>query len=110
MNIAKMGTLDFTITSDQLVNGDTMAVFNGAQFTLSIDGVAYGIESTATVSADGTTVYGQLADERPLKAALDAYWNGATSASKAGTADLAVSCSVTDYIFSATSPPSCFRR
>jgi hypothetical protein len=99
LNVAKMGTLDFTITSNQLAAGDTMAVFAGAEFTLTIGTKVYSVESTAT--ADGNTVYVSWRMSDELKADLSSYLQtGATSASKAGNLSLIVSTSTKDYTFS----------
>jgi hypothetical protein len=101
LNIAKMGTLDFSITSNQLVTGDTMAVFAGAKFTLTIGTTEYSIESTATVSAGGNTVYVSWRMSDELKRDLTAYLAAkATSASTAGTVQLIVSTTTQNYLFS----------
>jgi uncharacterized repeat protein (TIGR03803 family) len=101
LNIAKMGTLDFTITTDQLVNGDTMAALNGAQFTLTIGATVYSIKSTAVASADGKMLYVSWRMSAELKTALEKYSGGATSASTARTVKLTVSASTQNYDFSA---------
>jgi hypothetical protein len=101
LNVAKMGALDFTITTGQLVNGDTMAALNGAEFQLTIGTKVYSIESTAVASADGKTLYVSWRMSDELKADLSAYLlDTAKSASTAGTVQLTVSTTTQNYDFS----------
>src|SRR5262249_53955426 len=57
LNIAKAGTISFAlqITGGLVAtNANVAALFNGAMFTIAVDGTSYSLTATATVAVDGT--------------------------------------------------------
>lgn len=104
LNVAKNGTLAWTVKIDanSIVGGETVAdLFNGAKFTLNINGVDYALQSTASV-VDGI-VYVNWTVDAGLKDALDNYTTSAnTSASTAAVGVLTVSATTNggNYCFS----------
>jgi WD40-like Beta Propeller Repeat len=72
LNIAKAGTISFAlqITGGLIAsNNDIAALFNGAVFTIVVDGTSYSLTSTATVALDGR-IYVSMKMSQGLQNAL----------------------------------------
>jgi hypothetical protein len=81
LNIAKAGTISFAlqITAGLVAgNNNVAALFNGAVFTIAVDGTSYSLTSTATVAADGTINISMTMSQGLQNALLTALSEGST--------------------------------
>jgi hypothetical protein len=81
LNIAKAGTISFAlqITAGLVSsNNDVAALFNGAVFTIVVEGTSYSLTSTATVASDGTINVSMQMSQGLQNALLTALSEGST--------------------------------
>jgi predicted outer membrane repeat protein len=96
LNIAKAGTISFAlqITGGLVAsNNDIAALFNGALFTIHVDGTSYSLTSTASVALDGT-IHVTMQMSQGLQNAL------LTALSKGSTVDFSLSALSSDGDYS----------
>jgi hypothetical protein len=81
LNIAKAGTISFALQiTAGLVSSNTnvAALFNGAIFTIVVEGTSYSLTSTATVASDGTINVSMQMSQGLQNALLTALSEGKT--------------------------------
>ncbi len=81
LNIAKAGTISFALRiTDGLVanNDNVVALFNGAMFTIVVDGTSFSLAATATVALDGTINVSMKMSQALQNALLTALSQGTT--------------------------------